>query len=161
MNAPPAAQNSTPQNRAIPVTVIRHRRERISKCSLRFLHERPEFTFLSENDHLRFDGSGYLLLDVDAPTLSLADAGSPLLLLDATWRWLPQVQRCVVGTPIRRSLPPVATAYPRVTKIFEDPQNGLASVEAVYLAKRLLGENDPTLLTGYRWAEQFLQGLEE
>ena len=144
----------------IPVTVIRHRKERISKCSLRRLHDRPEFTFLKEREEFEFDASGFILLSVDAPPLSPDDRGAPLLLLDATWRWLPQVERAVVGEPIRRSLPPVQTAYPRTTKLFEDPEQGLASVEAVYWAKRVLGENDPSLLEGYRWREEFLENVE-
>ena len=67
---------------AVPTTVIRHHKERIAKCSLRFLHERPELTFLRERPGFTFDATGYLLLAVDAPPLSPADAGRPLLLLD-------------------------------------------------------------------------------
>ena len=145
----------------IPTTVIRHPKERIAKCSLRFLHERPEMTFLRARPGLRFDATGYTLLAVDAPALSVADAGRPLLLLDSTWRWLPQLMACVTGTPVLRSIPgTVRTAYPRVSKVFEDPAAGLASIEALYLARRLLGDDDPTLLDGYHWKEPFLASLQ-
>lgn len=145
---------------AIPTTVIRHHKERISKCSLRFLHGRPEIAFLRAKPGFRFDATGFVLLAVDAPPLSRADAGHPLLLLDSTWRWLPQLEDCVTGTPIRRSIPgQVATAYPRVSKLFEDPAGGLASIEALYLARRVLGDDDPTLLDGYRWKDEFLASL--
>ena len=77
---------------SIATTVIRHPKERIAKCSLRFLHDRPEMTFLRARPGWQFDATGFLLLAVDAPPLSLADAGRPLLLLDSTWRWLPQVR---------------------------------------------------------------------
>ena len=140
-----------------PVTVIRHPKERIAKCSLRFLHDRPEFTFYRASPDFRFDATGFLLLAVDAPPLSEADVGHPLLLLDSTWRYLPKVAACVDGEPIRRSLPAgIRTAYPRVSRIFEDPAAGLASVEALYAAKRILGEDDPSLLDGYRWSGEFL-----
>ena len=145
----------------IPTTVIRHPRERIAKCSLRFLHERPEMTFLRARPGFRFDATGFTLLAVDAPALSVADAGRPLLLLDSTWRWLPQLMACVTGTPVLRSIPgTVRTAYPRVSKVFEDPAAGLASIEALYLARRLLGDDDPTLLDGYHWKEPFLASLQ-
>jgi len=146
---------------SIPTTVIRHPRERISKCSLRFLHDRPEMTFLKATKAFRFDATGYTILAVDAPPLSTADAGRPLLLLDSTWRWLPQLFECLDGEPVRRSIPgDVVTAYPRVSQTFEDPAGGLASVEALYLARRLLGDDDETLLDGYHWKAQFLASLD-
>ena len=146
---------------AVPTTVIRHPKERIRKCSLRFLHERPEMTFLRGAPGLRFDATGFLLLAVDAPPLSLADAGHPLLLLDSTWRWLPQLEACVTGAPIRRSIPGgLRTAYPRVSKVFDDPDRGLASIEALYVARRLLGDDDRDLLYGYHWKDEFLATVE-
>ena len=146
----------------VRTTVIRHPKERIAKCSLRFLHERPEMMFLRANPGFTFDATGFVLLAVDAPPLSTADADHPLLLLDSTWRWLPQLLACVRGEPIRRSIPGnLRTAYPRVSKVFEDPAAGLASIEALYVARRLLGDDDPTLLDGYHWREQFLAQLGE
>jgi len=142
---------------AVATTVIRHPKERISKCSLRFLHDRPEMTFLRGKPDLRFDATGFILLAVDAPALSLADQGHPLLLLDSTWRWLPQLNACVTGEPIKRSIPgDLHTAYPRVSKTFEDPAGGLASIEALYVARKLLGDEDPELLHGYHWRDEFL-----
>ena len=146
----------------IPTTVIRHQKEKVSKCSLRFLHNRPEMTFLRNKPGFTFDATGYLLLAVDAEPLSTRDAGRPLLLLDSTWRWLPQLLACVTGAPVLRSIPgSVRTAYPRVSKVFEDPTAGLASIEALYLARKLLGDDDPSLLDGYHWKDQFLQSLQD
>jgi pre-rRNA-processing protein TSR3 len=148
--------------RPIPTTVIRHPKEKIRKCSLRFLHERPEMTFLRGNPGFVFDATGFTLLAVDAEPLSTKDNERPLLLLDSTWRWLPQLLACVSGEPIRRSIPGnVRTAYPRISKVFEDPEAGLASIEALYLARKLLGDDDPTLLDGYHWKDQFLQSLQQ
>lgn len=140
-----------------PVTVIRHPKERISKCSLRPLHGRPDITFLKATRSFTFDATGFTLLAVDAPPLSVKDAGRPLLLLDSTWRLLPQLMTTLTGTPVPRSIPGnIHTAYPRVSKIAEDPLSGLASIEALYLAKRLIGEDDPSLLDDYHWREAFL-----
>lgn len=145
---------------AVPTTVIRHQKERVAKCSLRFLHARPEMTFLRARPGFTFDGTGFLLLAVGAPPLSTADAGHALLLLDSTWRWLPQLRACVTGSPIERSIPGgITTAYPRTSKVFEDPAAGLASIEALYLARALLGDVDASLLDGYHWKDAFLAGL--
>lgn len=140
-----------------PIVVIRHAKERIAKCSLRLLHDRPGMTFLRATSSLRFDADGYTLLAVEAPPLTIADRGRPLLLLDSTWRYLEPLERCIRGTPVRRSIPgPVRTAYPRRSRLFDDPDAGLASVEALYVALRILGEDDPSLLDGYYWKDEFL-----
>ncbi len=145
---------------SIATTVIRHEKEKVRKCSLRFLHDRPEMTFLRHRPGFRFDATGFTLLAVDAPPLSIADAGRPLLLLDSTWRWLPQLLACLDGAPTARSIPgELRTAYPRASKVFEDPATGLASIEALYVARAVLGDDDPTLLDGYHWKEAFLDGL--
>lgn len=142
------------------VTVIRHANERLSKCSLTPLHGRPEITFLTAQGDMRFDATGFVVLAVDAPVLSAADAGHPLLLLDSTWRLLPKLMRRLDGQPLFRSLPAGArTAYPRASKTVPDPHGGLASVEALYLARKILGDDDVSLLDGYRWRDTFLAGL--
>lgn len=147
---------------SIPTTVIRHHKEKIRKCSLRFLHDRPEMTFLRQREGFTFDATGFTLLAVDAEPLSPADAGRPLLLLDSTWRWLPQLLACVTGTPVRRSIPgDLETAYPRSSKVFDDPARGLASIEALYVARALLGDDDQSLLDGYHWKDTFLQRLRQ
>lgn len=144
----------------IPTTVIRHPKERIRKCTLRSLHDRPEMTFLRATKGFRFDATGFTVLAVDAPELTVADAERPLLLLDSTWRYLPRLESCLEGEPVRRSIPRhVCTAYPRVSRVFEDPDAGLASVEALYVARRILGDDDPSLLDGYPWKREFLAEL--
>ena len=55
-----------------------------------------------------------------------------------------------------RSLSGWKTAYPRVSKLGTDPDNGLASIEALYLAYHILGRPTEGLLDHYRWAAEFL-----
>lgn len=143
-----------------PVIIIRHPKERLSKCSLEPLRGREDVEFIKAKEGFKFDAGGHILLALEAPPLSSADAGKPLLLLDSTWRRLPQLESCLEGEPLRRSLPlGIKTAYPRVSKTFTDPPGGLASVEALYVAKRIFGEEDATLLDHYRWKEEFLNNL--
>jgi len=44
-----------------------------------------------------------------------------------------------------------------VSKPGTDPDNGLATIEAVFLAYRILGRPTDGLLDQYRWAEEFLR----
>ena len=116
------------------VTVIRHPRENLKKCSLRHLHAHPNFEFLKASDGFRFDATGFTVLEMNAPAISMEDFGRPLLLLDSTWFLLPRIRAKIFGDFISRSLPPtVKTAYPRVSKMHSDP-DGLATVEALYAA---------------------------
>ena len=132
-----------------PISIIRHPKERRSKCSLTPLEGREDISYYKARDAWSFDVTGFTVLALGAQELSADDAGRPLLLLDSTWRLLPQLEACLRGEGVRRTLPAVATAYPRVSKIAEDPHGGLASVEALYFAKLLLGERDDSLLSAY------------
>jgi pre-rRNA-processing protein TSR3 len=72
---------------------------------------------------------------------------------------VPKLKSCLTGTPIYRSLPKMPTAYPRRNDEGLDPPEGLASVEALYLALKLLGHDDPSLLSQYHWREVFLKSV--
>ena len=137
--------------------IIRHPRERKSKCSLEPLRGRPDLRFCTAHRGFRFDATGYILLALGAPVLSAEDAAFPLLLLDSTWRLLPALESALEGQPLRRSLPAsLVTAYPRVSKISPDPARGLASVEALYAARRLQQRPVNGLLDHYHWRAPFL-----
>lgn len=145
--------------RMITTTIIRHPRERRSKCSLTPLEGRADLVFQRARSNWKFQAEGFIVLGLDAPQLSTADAVRPLLLLDSTWRLLPDLEACLMGEPDRRSLPSVQTAYPRASKLVPDPLGGLASVEALYLAWLLIGKRDESLLEDYYWRDEFLKNL--
>lgn len=153
-----ASSDPTPERVDV---VVRHPRERLSKCTLEPLRDRSDIRFLTSGPRFSFDATGYILLQVAAPVLSPEDGHLPLLLLDSTWRLLPSLLKGLTGTPIARSLPPgIRTAYPRKSKLGEDPDRGLASVEALYCARRLQKRPDEGLLDAYRWREPFLRQFE-
>jgi pre-rRNA-processing protein TSR3 len=141
---------------ACEVLILRDPRESAAKCSLTPLRGQPRIRFERWEPQRRFDVGRRLLLHPDGPPLARADAGIDLLLIDCAWRRLPRLLASVDGELLPRSLPPLATAYPRRSKLFEDPARGLASVEALYAALALLGEPRPELLAAYRWREDFL-----
>src|SRR5208283_3957648 len=140
---------------AYPVTVIvRHPRENPRKCSILPLRGREDIHFCLYPVKQRPDLTDYIRLAADGPELSCEDAGRGLLLLDGSWRWAGAMTREFHDVP-PRSLHGWETAYPRVSKLGTDPLNGLASIEALYIAYRILGRPTEGLLDHYRWAEEF------
>jgi pre-rRNA-processing protein TSR3 len=142
---------------SFPATVIvRHRKENPRKCSILPLAGRPDMIFCHYPVKERPVLDGYVRLAADGPELTAAEANHGLLLLDGSWRWAEAMTRDFADVP-PRSLRGYITAYPRVSKLGTDPDNGLASVEALYLAYRILGRSTAGLLDHYRWAKEFLQ----
>jgi pre-rRNA-processing protein TSR3 len=140
----------------LPTVIVRHSRENPRKCSILPLRGRDGLVFLNYPVAERPPLEGYVRLAAEGPPLSAADAGSGLLLLDGSWRWAASMTRDFADVP-PRSLSGYRTAYPRVSKLGTDPDNGLASVEALYAAYRVLGRSTAGLLDHYRWAEEFLR----
>lgn len=139
-----------------PVLIVRHRREKTAKCSLSPLKGREPFRFLrfpllGETPVLE----GYVRLGLGGPLVGPADSARGLLLLDASWHHVAAMEAVFAHVPVR-SLPPLKTAFPRVSKQRQDPGQGLASIEALYAAFRLLGWPTEGLLDEYRWADAFL-----
>ncbi len=109
-----------------------------------------------------------VLLEVDseAPELRADDLREPAtearcLVLDATWARVPSLRRRLVLDPqrhVRRSLPPgLVTAYPRRSKLYEDPGSGLATVEAIFAVSVIFGEPRADFLRSYVWRGVFLE----
>src|SRR5262249_14748362 len=138
-----------------PTVIVRHSHENPRKCSVLPLRGRADVVFLHHPVKERPALAGYVRLAADGPELSPADAGRGLLLLDGSWRWAAAMTRDFLDVP-PRSLRGYRTAYPRVSKRGTDPDNGLASVEALFVAYHLLGRPTAGLLDHYRWAKEFL-----
>jgi len=143
----------------ILATIVRHPDENLAKCTLEPLRLRKELSFFQFTASLKVEATDAIVLSVDAPLISKAEAGRPLILLDGNWKHVPKLKSCLTGTSTYRSLPRVPTAYPRRNDEGLDPAEGLASVEALYLALKLLGHDDPSLLSHYYWREEFLKSV--
>ena len=150
--------------------IVQDYRENLRKCTALPLKDLPGFEILRlplpvPREEPR-EIPGGLWLDVDAPVLEPGDrdvltGDARVIVLDASWaRVAPLERRLRVrdGAPLhRRSLPgSLRTAYPRRSKLFEDPAAGLATVEAVFTVTALLGEARREILETYRWAAGFL-----
>jgi len=138
-----------------PTIVIIHPKERRKKCTVQQLRGRADFEFHKYPMSRPSNIENYVRLGFGGETISQSDAESGLLVLDGTWRFTATMEQEFSDVPIR-SLPTWKTAYPRVSKLFDDPRDGLATIEAIYIAYRLLGRDTAGLLDHYHWAGEFL-----
>ncbi|MBI3508947.1 MAG: hypothetical protein HY069_04875 [Chlamydiia bacterium] len=141
-----------------PTAILRHRRENLKKCSLSGLETRSDLLFFTYPQDPLPDLSHYLLLKVGAPPLSEADCERGLFLIDGTWRLAAVMEKQLPWALEARSLPvSYRTAYPRRQTDCPDPESGLASVEALFIAHLLLGRPTHGLLDHYYWKDTFLK----
>jgi pre-rRNA-processing protein TSR3 len=143
------------------ILILRDPHEALAKCSLTPLRGLPGVRFVDYHGRRRLAAGERVLLHADGEELGPADRGQDLLLLDCAWRRVPKLLRTVDGVLHARRLPSFVSAYPRRSKTYPDPAQGLASVEALYLATRLLGEPREDFLAGYHWREDFLAANRE
>ncbi len=145
----------------LPTIILRHRRENLKKCSLRGLEGEPGFQFFSYPDPvLPNDLSGYFLLSMEGKPLSQEDALGGLFILDGTWRYAEKMfdNVSILKTLETRSLPSeFRTAYPRKQEDCAEPERGLASIEAIFVAYQMMGRDVTGLLDLYHWKRQFLE----
>lgn len=139
-----------------PTVIVRHRRENPRKCTILPLAGRADVIFCHYPVKERPELAGYVRLAADGPPLGPDDATAGLLLLDGSWRWAGAMTRDFVDVA-PRSLSGYHSAYPRVSKLGTDPDNGLASVEALFIAYHILGRSTEGLLDHYRWRDEFLR----
>lgn len=137
-----------------PTVIVVHPREKRSKCTVEPLRGRDDFVFWTFPDRGPESLDGYIQLGIGGQELTADDAEHGLLVLDGTWRLAERMFPSFREVPVR-TLPPWETAYPRVSKLFEDPTAGLATIEAVFAAHTILGRDTTGLLDNYYWADEF------
>jgi len=135
--------------------MVVHPREKRSKCTVEPLRSRDDFVFVRFPNQCPLSLNGYVRLGLGGPELTEDDASHGLLVLDGTWKLAARMEPFYADVPVR-SLPAARTAYPRVSQLYQDPADGLATVEAVYLAHRIMGRSLDGLLDQYYWKNEFL-----
>lgn len=139
-----------------PTVILMHPKENKRKCSVWPLRGREGLEFVKYPAAAPVDPTTYVRLDLGGPVIGPADAGHGLLVIDATWRYAARMRLDYEHIPVR-SLPVLRTAYPRHSALFPEPDDGLATVEALYAACVLTGRDVDGLLDHYRWADEFLE----
>jgi len=139
-----------------PTIIVVHPKERRSKCSVEPLRGRDGFVFWKYPKRGPQQLEGYVRLGFGGPEICPDDATRGLLLIDGTWRHAEAMEQDFGEVPVR-SLPAWTTAYPRVSKMTEDPHGGLATIEALFAAYHHMGRDTAGLLDEYYWREEFLK----
>lgn len=148
--------------------ILIDKRENKKQCSIYPLKERKDFQLryfdrgASPLDPFTAD----VLLHVDGVSLDKWNEERPdetvksLAVIDCTWKRVEPTLRRIDGElPTLVKIPPsFVTSYPRKSKQEGlDPDGGLATIEAIFIAAAFLGTWDETLLDKYHFREDFLQ----
>jgi pre-rRNA-processing protein TSR3 len=151
------------KNRMLPIIIIRHFKERLSKCSVQPLENKEGYIFRTYktgildlagldnlNKYVRLDPEGAIL----HPEI---DSGSGLMLVYATLRYAENIKNLLTNVPARALPRQWKTTYPRRQTGAPDPESGLASIEAIFAAHIILGRDTRGLLDDYYWKNQFIE----
>lgn len=141
-----------------PTLILRSRKERKDRCTIWPLRTHPAVRIVHYPCRELPTPENAILLHPEGAPLSAADAGRPIIILDGSWRHAASMATHYARVE-RRSLPGISTAYPRCSKLGTDPDGGLASVEALYVAHMLTGRSTAGLLAHYRQGSEFLELL--
>ncbi|MFY7928821.1 MAG: hypothetical protein ACOVS5_08105 [Oligoflexus sp.] len=134
--------------------------ETANKCTILPLSYRSDFRIARKPKAFRWTAD--LLLHPEGQSLAdFCRAPRPvrsLAAVDCVWRRLEPILRGIEGTPPHFVKIPeeFVTAYPRVSRKDFDPEGGLATIEAIFIAAAFVGVWDPSLLREYFFAERFL-----
>ncbi len=146
---------SETQSHPPPTIIVVHPKERRSKCSVESLRQNPDFVFWRYPQVGKESLQDYVRLGIGGQPLSDDDADRGILVLDGTWKLASRMEPDFAHLPVR-SIGPWVTAYPRTSKLFDDPTAGLATIEAIYAALHELGRPTEGLLESYHWKDDFL-----
>jgi pre-rRNA-processing protein TSR3 len=144
--------------------VLIDRGETPNKCTIAPLAGRADLRICRT---LHWEVSSPVLLHPDGVCLStvigkgqFTEPPSGIAAIDCIWRRLPSMlQRLKTSPhPVYARLPDgLVTAYPRVSKVVDDPAGGLATIEALFAGAAMLGHIDPSLFSAYYFGREFVE----
>jgi pre-rRNA-processing protein TSR3 len=144
----------------LPTIIWRHRKENLKKCSLKNLETRQDLLFFTYPKDPLPDLSNYIVLSLNHSPLTSEDKNKGLFFIDATWAYAQKMLEVVpnIKNLEKRSLPAnFQTAYPRKQTLCPCPEQGLATLEAIYLSYLITGRNVDGLLDHYHFKSDFLK----
>lgn len=132
-----------------------------NKCTILPLADRADFLIMRPARSEPIPTlTGDLLLHPDGELLSEIKGLNVrrLSVIDSNWKWLPLLMNRVQPPVPRLARIPSGfrTAYPRRSKKNTDPEEGLATIEAVFIAAAFLGHWDESLFAKYHFGADFL-----
>jgi pre-rRNA-processing protein TSR3 len=139
--------------------------ETANKCTIAPLADRPDFRlFPVRGEGLIGPLSASLLLHHEGECLTrlASPEVQTLASVDCVWRRLPKLVEKLEWQnnrkPVLGRIPfGFVTAYPRVGLPHQDPEGGLATIEALFIAVAVLGHWDSSLLSRYYFGPRFIE----
>jgi len=138
--------------------------ETSNKCTIAPLAHRADFRIMrAKGTRVLGPLQAPILLHPNGACLTLRardlPAVSGLATIDCVWRRLDTLSRRIQGPlPTLARIPDgFKTAYPRTSLKQTDPDGGLATIEAIFVAAALLGHWDVSLLSQYYFGRKFVE----
>ncbi|MGZ3653264.1 MAG: hypothetical protein ACXVB9_21210 [Bdellovibrionota bacterium] len=142
--------------------ILMDRKENPRKCTILPQKERSDFKiryFAGPRPIPAFEAD--CLLHIDGEDLSTLPRGecTSVALIDCNWKKVAgALQKVVRPLPRLVRIPEgFETAYPRRNAEGKDPEAGLATIEALFIAAAFLGTWDETILEKYHFKSEFLE----
>ncbi len=142
--------------------ILMDKKENPRKCTILPLKHRQDFQiryFRGDAPIAPFQAT--VLLHIDGENLAnlRKEKICSLALIDCNWKKVePTMKRIPQPLPRLVSIPEgFVTAYPRKNKEGKDPDGGLATIEALFIAASFLGVWDESLFDEYHFKEEFLR----
>lgn len=141
--------------------VLVDRAETANKCTILPLADRRDFEILRFEPNQRLKPlTGDLLLHPEGVPLDPATHSGlrKISAVDCTWKKLTRFVKRIDGPlPALGRIPDgFVTAYPRRNKKDLDPDQGLATIEALFIASAFAGNWDESLFARYHFGHEFL-----
>lgn len=139
--------------------VIMDVRENPRKCTVEPLRGRANLTILKPKNPVTLLSP--ILLHIDGCDISEFSGRKDIqsiAVLDSIWKRVDAVL-AKVNKPLPQAITlpnSFLTAYPRKNKLGNDPSQGLATIEAMFIAAAFCGDWDETLLDKYHFRDSFL-----
>ena len=144
--------------------VLIDKQENPRKCTLTPLIERPDFRvrYFQRNRTIAYLSADFLLHIDGKPLPELlgeSKTANSIAVIDCIWRHVEGIcNKIEKPWPTLARIPEgFQTAYPRKNKAGQDPEGGLATNEALFIAAAFCGHWDTSLLSDYYFAEEFLK----
>jgi ribosome biogenesis protein Tsr3 len=142
--------------------ILMDKKENPRKCTILPQKHRPDFKIRYFQRQAPIPAfSAELLLHIDGECLSTLGESklNSFALIDCNWRKVDgALKRVARPIPRLARIPDgFVTAYPRRNREGNDPESGLATIEALFIAAAFLKNWDETLLDNYHFKDSFLE----
>jgi len=155
------------------IIILKDYKESPKRCSIIWLRGKKGFEFLDRRKFDEYDFSGFTLLHPDGEPVTKIKKNEKILLVDSNWR---KARRMYNRLALKYNLNSFTSSrngkrsgvFHKLKKIRIDgfksaypwkrgrPDNGLCSIEVLWVLSLLAGKRDDSLFGNYKWKKEFL-----